>query len=61
MKETAMKILFLVCACISILSVIVICVFLFAGGFPAIAEIGFLNLYSEQLGVRLPANTEFSR
>ena len=43
MKETAMKILFLVCACISILSVIVICVFLFAGGFPAIAEIGFFD------------------
>ena len=43
MKETAMKILFLVCACISILSVIVICVFLFAGGFPAIAEIGFFE------------------
>ena len=43
MKETAMKILFLVCACISILSVTVICVFLFAGGFPAIAEIGFFE------------------
>ena len=38
-----MKVLFLLCACISILSVVVICIFLFAGGFPAITEIGFFE------------------
>lgn len=42
-KEVVMKILFILSACISILSVIVICIFLFAGGFPAISEIGFFE------------------
>lgn len=40
-KEIAMEILFLVAACISIVSVVLICVFLFANGIPAIKEIGF--------------------
>ena len=35
-----MKIVFLVCACISIAAVITICVFMFANGVPAIKEIG---------------------
>ena len=34
-----MKIVFLVCACISIAAVITICVFMFANGVPAIKEI----------------------
>lgn len=42
-KEIAMEILFLVAACISIVSVVLICVFLFANGIPAIKEIGFAN------------------
>ncbi len=39
-KEKIMQGVFLLSACISIAAVAVICVFLFANGFPAIAEIG---------------------
>jgi phosphate transport system permease protein len=39
-KEKLTKYLFLFCACISILCVLLICLFLFANGLPAIAEIG---------------------
>lgn len=39
-KEAAMKIVFFVAACTSILAVILICVFLFANGIPAINKIG---------------------
>lgn len=38
-----MKITFLVTACVSILAVLLICVFLFANGIPTIHEIGFFN------------------
>ena len=38
-----MKIVFLLCACISIAAVIMICVFMFANGVPAIKEIGFFK------------------
>ena len=38
-----MKIVFLVCACISIAAVITICVFMFANGVPAIKEIGIIK------------------
>ena len=39
-KETVMQWVFTVCACVSILAVALICVFLFANGVPTIAEIG---------------------
>ncbi len=39
-KEVFMKAIFLICACISIASVIMICLFMFANGVPAIREIG---------------------
>ena len=42
-KETVMKYVFLVCACASILAVILICAFLFANGVPAIGKIGIFN------------------
>ena len=42
-KETGMKILFLIAACTSILAVALICIFLFANGLPAIAEVGPLK------------------
>lgn len=42
-KEVLMKILFLLCACISILAVAVICIFIFANGVPAIGKIGFTD------------------
>lgn len=42
-KEDVMRIVFLVTACVSIMAVILICVFLFASGVPAIKEIGFTD------------------
>lgn len=38
--DRGMRILFLLCACVSILSVALICIFLFSQGLPTIAEIG---------------------
>lgn len=40
-KEKIMEIVFLLTACISILSVVLICLFLFVNGVPAMKEIGF--------------------
>ncbi|MBQ9133190.1 MAG: phosphate ABC transporter permease subunit PstC [Clostridia bacterium] len=40
LKERAMHVVFLLTACVSIAAVVLICVFLFANGVPAIAEIG---------------------
>ncbi|MGN1125925.1 MAG: phosphate ABC transporter permease subunit PstC [Ruminococcus sp.] len=42
-KEKLMKIVFLLCACISIIAVIIICLFIFANGVPAVSEIGFFD------------------
>ncbi len=41
--EKVMEIVFLVAACASIIAVALICVFLFANGVPAMAEIGFFD------------------
>lgn len=41
--ETGMKWLFALCACMSIVAVVLICIFLFANGIPAMQEIGFLD------------------
>lgn len=42
-KEKVMEMVFLIAACVSILAVVLICVFLFANGIPAIGEIGLGN------------------
>lgn len=42
-KETFMHILFLISALTSIIAVLLICVFLFAGGIPAMGKIGLFN------------------
>ncbi len=42
-KESIMHGVFLVSACISVIAVVTICVFLFANGVPAIAEIGVFD------------------
>lgn len=42
-KESAMKLLFFLTACVSIAAVILICAFLFASGIPAIREIGLFR------------------
>jgi phosphate transport system permease protein len=41
--ERLMQVVFLICACVSILAVGLICFFLFVNGVPAIFKIGFLN------------------
>ena len=43
MKEKAMKVVFLIAACVSILAVALICIFLFSNGIPAIKEIGLFD------------------
>lgn len=40
LKEPLMKFIFLLAACVSVAAVVLICAFLFAGGVPAIGEIG---------------------
>lgn len=45
-KENIMKLVFLLCACVSILAVVLICVFLFANGFPAMGKIGVFKFLS---------------
>ncbi len=42
-KETAMKVIFLTAACVSVAAVVLICVFLFANGLSAMSEIGVIN------------------
>lgn len=42
-KEKIMEVVFFISACASILSVLLICFFIFVNGFPAIAEIGVLE------------------
>lgn len=41
--DKLMEIIFLICACVSILAVLLICIFLFANGIPAIKEIGVFD------------------
>lgn len=42
-KEKIMEFVFLICACVSIISVALICIFLFANGIPAMKKIGIFN------------------
>ena len=42
-KEKVMEVVFMLCACVSILSVALICIFLFANGIPAMTKIGFFD------------------
>ncbi|MDD6188632.1 MAG: phosphate ABC transporter permease subunit PstC [Clostridiales bacterium] len=42
-RELLMKLLFLLCACVSVAAVVMICAFIFVNGVPAIAEIGLFK------------------
>lgn len=42
-KEDFMRAVFLLCACVSIFSVALICLFLFVNGIPAMSKIGIIN------------------
>ncbi len=46
MKETAAKVLFTLAACVSIMAVAVICIFLIANGIPGMAKIGVWDFLS---------------
>ena len=48
-KETVMKIIFLIAACTSVVAVALICIFLFANGIPAIGKIGIGNFLLGEL------------
>ena len=48
--EKGMEILFLITACASIVAVLLICVFMFAGGLPAFGKIGVLNVLGGEKG-----------
>ena len=56
-KEQIMEVVFLVAACVSILAVALICVFLFANGLPAIQKIGILDFLGGQTWK--PSNDQF--
>lgn len=56
-RETATKFLFFIAACTSIFAVVLICIFLFANGFPAMAKVGPFKFL---LGMDwAPLNNEF--
>ncbi|MBQ8836504.1 MAG: phosphate ABC transporter permease subunit PstC [Clostridia bacterium] len=56
-REKAMHVVFALCACVSIAAVVLICVFLFANGMPAIFEIGVTDFL---LGIEWrPSNNIF--
>ena len=59
-KEQGMKIVFMVAACVSILAVLLICLFLFASGIPAIGKIGPLEFLFGPSGDRPMISTVFS-
>ncbi len=61
MKEKAMKVVFLIAACVSILAVALICIFLFANGILAIKEIGLFDFLTERRGNREITNLGFCR
>lgn len=52
--EKGMEIVFLLCACMSIMAVVLICIFLFANGIPAMGKIGFGKFLTGK--VWLPGN-----
>ena len=48
-KEKAMQLVFLLAACASIIAVILICVFIFGNGIPAMQKIGIINFLTGTL------------
>ena len=59
MKEKVMHAVFLIAALTSILAVVLICVFLFANGLPAIAEIGPKNFLLGKNWMPTAGNPQF--
>ena len=50
LKEGVMQVVFTLCACVSILAVALICIFLFANGVPTLFKIGPLKFLLGTLG-----------
>ena len=59
-RENVMQVVFLIAACISILAVALICIYLFANGLPAIFEIGPRTSFWAPIGGPMLTNTVFS-
>ena len=57
LRETIMKLVFLIAACCSVLAVALICIFLFMNGVPAIFKIGPLKFLTDT--VWKPGNNIF--
>ena len=55
LKEGVMQVVFTLCACVSILAVALICIFLFANGVPTLFKIGPMQFLSARHGS--PATT----
>lgn len=45
-REKCMEIIFMLAACVSILSVVLICIFLFVNGIPAIRKVGLVRFFT---------------
>ena len=57
-REFIMKCVFILTACVSIAAVVLICIFMFANGIPAIAKIGPLNFL---LGDKMETHEQYFR
>lgn len=51
-KEDLMQAVFFLTACVSVVSAILICIFLFASGLPAVMKIGWGDFLWGRFGVR---------
>lgn len=60
LREKVMQVVFLIAACISILAVALICIYLFANGLPAIAKIGPFEFCWVPTGGLTPTTTASS-
>ena len=60
-RENLMHMVFFLCALTSIFAVVLICIFLFANGVPAMKEIGLLASSPEQSGSRATTFTASCR
>lgn len=56
-KETAMRLVFALAAVLSVLAVIFICIFLFAGARPPFAKLGFCPFSPGRTGARCKTNS----
>ena len=61
LRENLMHMVFFLCALTSIFAVVLICIFLFANGVPAMKEIGLLDFLTARSGSRATTFTASCR